>query len=117
MMIVDKRINGYVMHSVESIILLTIFAVIANCNTFTEIHIFGCANYEWLSKYIKFESGFPSLSTIKRAISFINPKELENILVEAVKTFNENNKPIVSVRYVRNRRYKSARWENCKFIG
>ncbi len=94
MMIVDERINGYVMHSVESIILLTIFAIIANCNTFTEIHIFGCVHFEWLSKYIKFENGFPSLSTIKRVISFINPKELENILVESVKTFNENNKPL-----------------------
>lgn len=94
MMIVDERINGYVMHSVESIVLLMIFAIIANCNTFTEIHIFGCVHFEWLSKYIKFENGFPSLSTIKRVISFINPKELENILVEAVKTFNENNKPL-----------------------
>jgi len=94
MMIVDERVNGYVMHSVESIILLAIFAIIANCNTFTEIHIFGCVHFEWLSKYIKFENGFPSLSTIKRVISFINPKELENILVEAVKTFNEDNKPL-----------------------
>ena len=34
----------------------------------------------------------PSLSTIKRVISFINPKELKNILVEAVKRFNDNNK-------------------------
>ncbi len=94
MMIVDERIHGYVLHSVESIILLIIFAVIAKCNTFTEIHIFGCSHFEWLSKYIKFENGMPSLSTIKRVISFINPKELEDILVESVKTFNENNKPI-----------------------
>ena len=94
MMIIDERISGYVLHSVESIISLIIFAVIARCDTFTEIHIFGCSHFEWLSKYIKFESGMPSLSTIKRVMSFINPKELENILVEAVNTFNEDNKPI-----------------------
>lgn len=94
MMIVDERINGYVLHSVESILLLVIFAIIAKSNSFTEIYIFGCSHFEWLSKYIEFENGIPSLSTIKRVISFINPKELENILVEAVKRFNDNNKPL-----------------------
>ena len=84
-MIVDERVSGYVIHSVESIILLVIFAIIANCNKFTEIYLFGCIHFEWLSKYIKFENGMPSLCTIKRVISFINPKELEKILVEAVK--------------------------------
>ena len=94
MMIVDERISGYVLHSVESILLLVIFAIIAKSNTFTEIYIFGCIHFEWLSKYIKFENGMPSLSTIKRVISFINPKELETILIELVKAFNDNNKPI-----------------------
>lgn len=94
MMIVDERITGYVQHSVESILLLVIFAIIANCNTFTEIYIFGCRYFEWLNKHIKFESGLPSLSTIKRVISFINPKELETMLVESVNTFNDDNKPI-----------------------
>lgn len=63
-------------------------------NSFTEIYIFGCSHFEWLSKYIEFENEMPSLSTIKRVISFINPKELENILFEAVKRFNDNNKPL-----------------------
>lgn len=94
MMIVDERINGYVLHSVESILLLVIFAVIAKSNSFTEIYIFGCSHFEWLSKYIEFENGMPSLSTIKRVISFINPKELESILVDAVKRYNDNNKPL-----------------------
>lgn len=94
MMIVDERVSGYVLHSVESILLLVIFAIIANSNTFTEMYIFGCTHFEWLSKYIYFENGMPSLSTIKRVISFINPKELENILMESVRTFNNNNAPI-----------------------
>lgn len=93
-LIVDQRVNGYVLHSVESVILLVIFAIMANCNTFTDIYIFSCLHYEWLSKYITFENGLPSLSTIKRVISFLNPKELENVLVESAKTFNDNNKPI-----------------------
>lgn len=93
-LIVDERINGYVLHSLESILLLVIFAIIANCNTFTDIYLFGCKHFEWLNKYIKFENLMPSLSTIKRVISFINPKELENLLVETVDIFNNNNKPL-----------------------
>ena len=38
--IVDERVNGYVLHSLESIVLSVIFAMLANCNTFVEIHLF-----------------------------------------------------------------------------
>ena len=46
MMIIDERINGYVLHSVESILLLVIFAILAKSNSFTEIYIFGCSHFE-----------------------------------------------------------------------
>ena len=95
--IIDERVNGYVLHSLESVLLLVIFAMIANCNTFSEIHAFGCTHFKWLDKHIKFENGLPSLSTIKRVISFINPKELEDLLVNSVHTFNEQNEPIYSL--------------------
>ena len=92
--ILDERIEGSVVHSLESVILLVIFAVIARCDTFVDIYLFGMKHYEWLSKYIHFENGLPSVSTIKRVVSFINPKELEKVLLESVKSFNENNKPL-----------------------
>ena len=92
--IVDERQLGYVLHSVESILLSVIFAILANCNTFVEIHLFMKKHFDWLNKHIKFESGMPSLSTIKRVIGFINPKELEEICVEYLNDFLDNNKPI-----------------------
>ncbi len=93
-LIIDERVNGYVLHSLERVLLLVIFAMIANCNTFSEIYAFVCFHFEWLNKHIKFEAGLPSLSTIKRVISFINPKEVEELLVNAVRTFNQQNEPI-----------------------
>ena len=45
----------------------------------------------WLDKHIKFDSGLPSLSTIKRVISMINPKELETILNETLKQYFYKN--------------------------
>lgn len=51
-------------------------------------------HYEWLNKHIKFESGLPSLSTVKRIIGFINPKELEQLCKESFQTFLIKNKPL-----------------------
>ncbi len=92
--IVDERIIGSVIHSIESIILSVIFAIIANCNTFVQIHLFMEKRYEWLEKHIKFENGLPSLSTVKRVIGFINPKELERMCIESLKKFLKNNEPL-----------------------
>ena len=90
--IVDKRIVGSVLHSVESIILSVIFAILANCNTFEEIELFIQKHFNWLDKHIHFENGIPSISTIKRVIGFINPNELENLCTNTFKDFLDSNK-------------------------
>lgn len=92
--IVDERKEGAVIHSVESIILSVIFAILAKCNTFVEMHLFMIEHYEWLNKHIKFEYGLPSLSTVKRVIGFINPKELEKVCIDTFKNFLIENKPL-----------------------
>ena len=38
-MIKEERIIGYVQHSVESILMTVIFAILGNCNTFEEINL------------------------------------------------------------------------------
>ncbi len=48
--IVDNQWDEvYLLHLIESIILTVIFAIIANCNIFVEIHLFLCKHYEWLN--------------------------------------------------------------------
>lgn len=89
--IVDERIDGYVIHSLESVVLSVIFATLANCNTFVEIHLFMKRHFDWLNKHIKFDNGLPSISTLKRVMAFINPKELENICLQSLKAFLKNN--------------------------
>ena len=87
----DIREYSHTIHSVESILLLVIFALIANCNTFVEIYLFMNKHIEWLLKYIHFDSGLPSLATIKRVIGMINPKELEDMCNESLKVFLKSN--------------------------
>lgn len=92
--ITEEREIGKIEHSIESIILTVIFAIISRCNTFNEIEIFMMSHYEWLDKHIKYENGMPSISTVKRVIGFINPKELENVCRESMSSFMKNNEPL-----------------------
>lgn len=92
--IIDKRENGKVLHEIENIILIVIFAIMAKCDQFEEIEIFMKEHYVWLNKHIKLENGLPSISTVKRVIGFVNPKELETMCIETFKTFLNNNKPL-----------------------
>jgi len=87
----DTRIEEYIYHSVESVLLVVIFGIMARCNTFVEIYYFMLKHSAWLDKHIKFDSGLPSLSTIKRVIAMINPKELEVILNETLKQYLYKN--------------------------
>lgn len=63
----------------------------SRCNTFVEIYYFMLKHSAWLDKHIKFDSGLPSLSTIKRVIAMINPKELKIILNETLKQYLYKN--------------------------
>ena len=92
--VVDKRDETHILHSLESIILTLIFAMMSNCNRFTEIHLFMCKHFEWLDKHIHFDNGIPSISTLRRVISYINPKELENLCTSVINKFLKNNKPL-----------------------
>ena len=88
----DKRQYGYVLHSLEEILIIVILALMANCNNFVEIHLFAKKHYEWLKKYLTFECGLPSVSTFKRVIAIINPKELEEVCNEVFFRFIKSYK-------------------------
>lgn len=101
----EQRNLNYVVHSLESILVTVILALLANCNTFVEIHLFAETHYEWLKKHINFDAELPSISTFKRVISVINPKELEfvcnNVFFNFAKSMNDDliyNKDNLKVR-------------------
>lgn len=78
----DTRNYGYTLHSLETILLIVIFAMISNCNTYKEIDLFIKAHYEWLTKKLHMDYGTPSISTIRRVIAIIKPLELEKLCNE-----------------------------------
>lgn len=79
----DSRQPGYTLHSLESILLIVIFALLSNCNTYKEIDIFIGVHYKWLLNKLKLDFGIPSISTIRRVIAIINPRDLEKLCNDA----------------------------------
>ncbi len=82
------------MHSLETILIIVIFALLANCNTYKEIELFIGTHYEWLISKLKLENGIPSISTIRRVIAIIKPKELEILCNDIFFNYGENKEEI-----------------------
>ena len=61
-------------------------------NTFEQIYLFIFKHFKWLDQHIKYDNGIPSISTIKRVVSFINPKALENIIFCCIACKKEDKK-------------------------
>ena len=90
----DSRHHGYTLHSLESIFIIVILALLANCNTYKEIELFVGIHYEWLIRKLKLENGIPSISTIRRVIAIIKQKELENLCNDIFFKYIENKENI-----------------------
>ena len=72
----DSRYQPNVKHKMEDIILITLFAVLAKCNEWTEIESFAKKKKQWLRNYLELPNGIPSHDTIQRVISVLNPSTL-----------------------------------------
>lgn len=72
----DTRYQPNVKHKMEDIILITLFAMLAKCNEWTEIEMFARKKEQWLRKYLELPNGIPSHDTIQRVISILNPQTL-----------------------------------------
>lgn len=78
----DPRQAHKVKHRLDDIILLAIFAVISNAQSWTEIEAFGQAKEEWLKQYLVLENGIPSHDTIQRVFQILAPDILMSKFVQ-----------------------------------
>lgn len=72
----DPRQAHKVRHKLDDIVLLAIFAVISNAQSWTEIAAFGVAKEDWLRQYLVLENGIPSHDTIQRVFQILDPDVL-----------------------------------------
>lgn len=98
----DTRYQPNVKHKMEDVILITLFAVLAKCNEWTEIELFARKKEKWLKKFLELPNGIPSHDTIQRVISILNPKSLYadtiNYLINKIDLItNKNERDILSM--------------------
>jgi predicted transposase YbfD/YdcC len=68
----DPRDEAYVRHKLADIIMIVLFAVMANANEWGEIESFGKKKEKWLRKFLVLEHGFPTDDTYRIVMSKLN---------------------------------------------
>ena len=85
-LIEDPRIERQKLHSLSSIIFLTICAVLSGCNDWDEIEGYGIEKEAWLKKYIELPNGVPSHDTINRVFARLDPPLLQSCFISWVQS-------------------------------
>jgi len=83
----DHRIARKRLYSVEEIMLVTFCGVIAGCEGWDDIELFGETKLDFLRKFYPFKAGVPSDDTLRRFFRILDPGKFEACFIEWVKSF------------------------------
>ena len=75
----DKRQEKKVKHKLLDIVVIVLFAKLANAEDWEEIEYFAKANEDFLKQYIGLENGIPSHDTIQRVMGNIEPQYIQRV--------------------------------------
>lgn len=98
----DIRQEGKVQHKLIDILFIIVSASFCNINNVHDISIWAGVekNQEWLKNYIELPNGIPSLSTFRRALRVIEPKQFEKLFMlwtKKLTVFSEDGGDIVAI--------------------
>jgi len=83
----DHRVDRRKLHSVEEILLLTFCGMIAGCDSWNDLELFGKTKLSYLRKYLAYKNGVPSDDTLRRFFRGLKPEEFEKSFMEWVRSF------------------------------
>ncbi len=83
----DHRIARRKLHSVEEILLVTFCGMIAGCDSWDDLELFGKTKLEYLRKYLPYEHGAPSDDTLRRFFRALDPTVFESCFIRWVRSF------------------------------
>ena len=86
----DHRIERRKLHRVEEILLLTFCALVAGCDGWDDIELFGETKLDFLRRYLPYKEGVPSDDTLRRFFRVLDAELFEACFVEWVKSFQLN---------------------------
>ncbi len=87
----DKRQQSKVRYSLKEILVIVLFATLANANDWVEMALFAENNQDYLRKYIELRNGIPSHDTIRRVMGMISPEILQQLYGKWQERLNKND--------------------------
>ena len=85
----DVRQEWKVEHKLKDIVVIILFATLANAEDWVEMETFAQENEEILKEHIELANGVPSHDTIQRVMSSIKPEVMKGLLEEWKKLSEE----------------------------
>lgn len=85
----DKRSSINKLHSLDSILLVAITAVVCGAQTWKQMEEFGIAKKNSLEKIVAFPNGTPSDDTINRVFSALDTRQFEICFINWAKSLSE----------------------------
>ena len=86
----DHRIERRKLHAVEEVLLVAFCGVIAGCDGWDDLELFGKTKLGYLRQYLPFSNGVPSDDTLRRFFRALDPGKFEWCFVQWVKSFQLN---------------------------
>lgn len=93
----DPRIDRTKQHMLEDILLLTLAAVLAGAEGWTDIERFGNAREAWLRQFLALPKGIPSHDTFGRVFAALDPEQFETAFVSWTQSLTRNLNGLVAV--------------------
>lgn len=78
----DHRHHRTQKHPMESLVFISVAAIVCGADTWNEIEAFGLAKAEWLGSIIPLPNGIPSHDTFNRFFAALAPGEFETCFVQ-----------------------------------
>ena len=75
----DTRQQTKVRHTLKDILVIVLFATLANADDWVEMVLFAESYQDYLRKYIELKNGIPSHDTIRRVMGMISPEILQQL--------------------------------------
>jgi predicted transposase YbfD/YdcC len=93
----DPRLGRMRLHSIEEILLVTLFGLIANCDGWNDIETFAKAKIEFLKTFLPFPNGCPSDDTCRRFFRAVDPKAFQTCFIKWVEYLKTSRGEFISI--------------------
>lgn len=87
----DGRQQGKVRHKLKDILVIVLFATLANADDWVEIAMFADYYQDYFCKYIALKNGIPSHDTISRVMGMILPEIIQQIYMKWQECLDRND--------------------------